>query len=388
MSQIDLHYDLAALLRERRDQGLTGKGAEHPTASAPASAQTLVHNPQLALLRAVSTTGSIAKAATQLRQSYRHVWGALKAFEAQCGNPLIEWSRGTAASLTAFGQRLLYADDLAQARMAPHIAALKAELHRSIEQAFEPDSQITHMHASHDEALTLLQQHLMGLKAKPRLHLDVQFVGSVDAIRALNEGRCQIAGFHSLIGADMRSLSAKTYRPLLTPGLHKVMGFVQRTQGLGMAAGNPLGIHALADAAQPHVRWVNRAIGTGTRVLLDELLAKSKLRKNALRGYRRVEHSHHAAALAVAQGQADCALMLEHVAHSHGLVFVPLAQERFDWVCHKQALNLPQLKRLQDVLQSQAWRNKLSSLLGYQATPHSGQVLPMTQALPWWRFVD
>ena len=80
--------------------------------------------------------------------------------------------------------------------------------------------------------------------------------------------------------------------------------------------------------------------------------------------------------------------MLQHVALSHGLAFVPLAQERFDWVFHKQALNLPQLKRLQDALQNHAWHNKLSSLVGYQAAPHSCQVLPMTRALPWWRFVD
>ena len=49
------------------------------------------------------------------------------------------------------------------------------------------------------------------------LHLDIRFTGSVDALAALNDGRCVVAGFHSLVGADADSQTARTYRPLLDP---------------------------------------------------------------------------------------------------------------------------------------------------------------------------
>ncbi|MBV5346365.1 MAG: LysR family transcriptional regulator, partial [Rhodoferax sp.] len=55
-------------------------------------------------------------------------------------------------------------------------------------------------YASHDDALAALREH--ALSASPndegQLHLDIRFCGSVDAIRALNEGRCVMAGFHPL----------------------------------------------------------------------------------------------------------------------------------------------------------------------------------------------
>ena len=44
--------------------------------------------------------------------------------------------------------------------------------------------------------------------------------------------------------------SAKAYRDLLRPGLHKIIGFATRTQGLLVALGNPLQLQSLADVAQ------------------------------------------------------------------------------------------------------------------------------------------
>ena len=89
----------------------------------------------------------------------------------------------------------------------------------------------------------------------------------------------------------MGSATAFVYRPLLQPGWHKLIGFALRSQGLMVAAGNPLGIHSLADLARPALRFVNRARGTGTRVVFDELLAASKHacpRHHRLRPHRAV----------------------------------------------------------------------------------------------------
>lgn len=118
-----------------------------------------------------------------------------------------------------------------------------------------------------------------------QLQLDIRFTGSVDAIRALNQGRCVMARFHTLEHPPRGSLAQRTYQPLLKPGLHKIMGFARRTRGLIVAADNPMALGSLADVAGRRARYVNRALGTGTRVPLHELLERGGLAGDALDGY-------------------------------------------------------------------------------------------------------
>lgn len=344
--------------------------------------EALIHNPLIALLYAVRTEGSISGAARALDLSYRHVWGQLKEWEQRLDQPLVIWERGQAAQLTAFADKLLWTERLAQARLAPKIEALRAELERTLALAFEPSAHVLSLYASHDDALLRLQD-VAGATAG--LYLDIQFTGSVDALRALNDGRCALAGFHTRRDLDAQSLSRRTYQPLLRPGRHKLIGFAQRTQGLMVAAGNPLRIDGLARIARWKLRYVNRAIGTGTRVLLDELLAESGLSADQLHGYDRCEPSHNAVALAVASGAADAGLGTEFAARARGLDFVPLATESYHLVCLKSALEQPAVQALRQVLGGHAWAQQWPQLPGYLAE-HSGTVRPLRQVLPWWQY--
>ncbi len=338
-------------------------------------------NLMLTTLRAVSESGSILAASKALGLSYRHVWGEFKRWEKALGQPLLIWERGQAAQLTPFALRLIYAEAQALARLAPQIEALQAELERGLALAFDPSAHVIALHASHDEALSRLRTHA----AKSKLHLDISFTGSVDALRALNDGRCLVAGFHTRLPALADSYATRTYKSLLVPGQHKILGFVQRSQGLIVANGNPLKIKSLVDVAKRGLRFVNRPSGTGTRVLLDELLAEHGIAKTAINGYKKSEPSHQAAALAVAQGRADAALGIQAAAAAQSLGFVPLVQERYALVCHAQALHDPAVQQLAKQLKSAAWLRELSKIAGY-APLESGKVLKMTQALPWWDF--
>ena len=341
-----------------------------------------IRNGFMTLLLAVRTQGSISKAAKQMGFSYRHVWGELKAWEATLGQPLIVWDRGHAAQLTPFADKLLWTERLAQARLAPQIETLRAELERTLALAFDPDAHVLSLYASHDDALPRLQEHASGTA---RLHLDIRFCGSVDAIRALNEGRCGLAGFHTREQPAASSLTAQTYRPLLQPGLHKIIGFARRTQGLMVAPGNPLRIDSLKRIAHWRLRFVNRAPGAGTRVLLDELLEEQGLNAGQISGYDRCEPSHSAVALAVASGHADAGLGTEAAARTQGLDFVPLTIEHYYLACLKSALDQPAMQVLRQVLASDRWRLLLGGLAGY--TPDQcGEVLSLRQALPWWHY--
>ncbi|HYP84568.1 substrate-binding domain-containing protein [Variovorax sp.] len=360
MQQIELSYAIAA----------GGTGSRR------------IRNALMELLQAVRDSGSISGAARALDLSYRHVWGEIKRWEGLLGHRLVTGDAGRAAQLSEFGDKLLWAERQAQARLAAQIEALHADLERVFALAFDDSTHVLSLHASHDDALVALRAHAA---ATAQVHLDIQFSGSVDAIQALNQGRCVMAGFHTRERPPAGSLSQRTYKPLLKPGQHKVIGFARRTQGLMVAPGNPLGLDSLAAVARTRARYVNRGLGTGTRVLYEELLAEAGLAPQAIDGHDRAEPSHAAVAHAIRAGQADAGLGLESAARGAGLDFVALVQERYHLVCLRSYLDQPATQALLKVLRSAAWRHQLGTLVGYEGAD-SGQVQSLRALLPWWTF--
>ncbi len=161
---------------------------------------------------------------------------------------------------------------------------------------------------------------------------------------------------------------------------------VNSTRGLLMVApGNPLRLHSLQQVVQTQARYVNRPLGTGTRVLLDELLEDMGQPPESLNGYTHSQPSHAAVAQAVANGQADVGLGSESAARAAGLGFAPLLLERYQLVCLKSELDSPAVLALRQLLAAPAWAQTLTRLPGY--TPDaSGAIQAMNRLLPWWAF--
>ena len=339
-----------------------------------------LHHPLLAMLAAVHATGSISGAARKLELSYRHVWGELKRWEAELGQPLVLWAKGQPAVLAPFGEKLLWSERRALARLAPQIEALRSELERAFALAFDDSAGVVTLFASFDEALPRLRD-----RVGPQLHLDLEFTGSVDALAALNDGRCLLAGFHALTAAPLRSPTARTYRGLLKPGRHKLIGFARRAQGLIVAAGNPLAIGAVHELARAGLRFSNGPRGSGTRVVLEELLAAARIAPSRIEGFEQGERSHQAAAEAVASGNADAAFGTLPAAQAKGLDFVPLVHEQYFLVTLAAHLEHPHVLSLLEALQSPAWRAALDAIPGH-AAERCGEVLSLRQVLPWWNY--
>lgn len=364
MHSVNLHYTLS-----HRDDSVTNNDAA------------LLRHPLITLLQAVALHGSISAAARDVGLSYRHVWGELKRWEEVMGQELIVWEKGQSAKLTEFGTKLMWAERQTQARLTPQIEALRADLERTFAVAFDPKAHVLTLYASHDDALPRLREHA----SSTGLHLDIRFCGSVDAIRALNEGRCTLAGFHTQTQPGMGTHTQQAYQHLLKPGLHKIIGFATRTQGLMVAPGNPLHLHSLADVARTQARFVQRSLGTGTRVLLDDLLQQAQLDSASLNCNADAEPSHTALAEAIAAGRGDVGLGLESTARARGLGFVALTQEHFHLVCLKSALDTPATQALRHLLHTTEWVSQLNALAGYQSD-HSGEVQSLRALLPWWTF--
>jgi molybdate-binding protein len=152
--------------------------------------------------------------------------------------------------------------------------------------------------------------------------------------------------------------------------------FVRRRQGLILPRGNPRRVRTLADVAQRRLRFVNRQRGSGTRVLVDQLLHAQHVDPSSVRGYATEEFTHLAVAATVAAGNADAGFGLEAAARQFRLAFVPVVEERYLLACRRSALRQPAVARLRELLATRAARRAIVRLAGY-APDRPGELLEL-----------
>ena len=344
-----------------------------------------VRNALFELLAAVTEGGSIRHAAKLLNSSYRYVWDALRKWEAILGEPLVIWSQGRKARPTEFAEKLAWAERRARIRMQPHIEALRSDLERVLIDARDDRYQLLTVRASHDLALPLLQQHAA---RAVNLHLNIGFQGSVDALRALNDRQCLVAGFHVPALSGGAPIFAKALKPWLKPKVHKLIACSRRTQGLMVRKEHAALVHEFPDLVRHRLRFVNRQPGSGTRMLVDHLFHEHSIEPGSVLGdVEHIENTHVAVALCVASGVVDAGIGIEAAALQFGLHFVPLVEESYFLACLAANIHHPAVERLREILAAPRWRGILADLPGYWPPDSPGSVLVIEEVLPWWRRV-
>jgi putative molybdopterin biosynthesis protein len=342
-----------------------------------------VGNALFELLAALTEGGSIRHAAKLLNASYRYVWEALRKWEAILGEPLVMWSQGRKALPTEFAQRLAWAERRARIRMQPHIEALRSDLERVLIDARDDRYQLLTVRASHDLALPILQQHAA---RAVNLQLNIGFQGSVDALRALNDQQCLVAGFHVPTLSGGAPIFAKALKPWLKPKVHKLIACSRRTQGLMMRKEHAALLREFPDLVRHRLRFVNRQPGSGTRMLVDHLFHQHDLEPGSVHGdVEHIENTHVAVALCVASGVVDAGVGIEAAALQFGLHFVPLVEENYFLACLATNIDHPAVSRLREILAGPRWRGILADLPGYRPPQCPGSVLVIADVLPWWR---
>jgi putative molybdopterin biosynthesis protein len=111
---------------------------------------------------------------------------------------------------------------------------------------------------------------------------------------------------------------------------------------------------ALAEAS---TLMVNRNAGSGTRVLVDKLLAGARPP-----GYANQPKSHNAVAAAIAQRRADWGLAIEPVAKLYGLGFLPVAPEHYDFLIVENRRQRLAVQAFLAVLREQTTRQRIAAL--------------------------
>ncbi|MEM2904662.1 MAG: molybdopterin biosynthesis protein [Candidatus Bathyarchaeia archaeon] len=226
---------------------------------------------------------------------------------------------------------------------------------------------------------------LLGLlfEAKPGLTAKVVNVGSVGGFQAVSRGDADLAGVHLLDEA-----TGEYNRPFLAKyGLAEravlIRGY-SRVQGLMVAPGNPKRVTGLRDLLRTDVSFINRNAGSGTRLLTDLCLRRvaeeNGLTLRALteriKGYSVEAKSHSAAAAAVLYGKADVTVGIRAAAVNYGLDFIPLADERYDFLALKTRLEKPAVKAFLEALRSPEFKVHLEKRTpGLNTTEETGKIL-------------
>jgi putative molybdopterin biosynthesis protein len=182
-------------------------------------------------------------------------------------------------------------------------------------------------------------------------------VGSTAGLDAARRGECDVAGIHLL---DTKT--DQYNRPFLTPALDLVPGY-GRAQGVVFRRGDRRfegrsAREAIVDARQDAAcLMVNRNQGSGTRALIDRLLEGVKPP-----GYAVQPRNHNAVAAAVSQGRADWGVTLDIIARNAGLGFLPVQEERYDFVVPKLRANRAGVVAFKTLLLQPATREALTRL--------------------------
>jgi putative molybdopterin biosynthesis protein len=199
--------------------------------------------------------------------------------------------------------------------------------------------------------------YLLGELQQQGVYSKFLAVGSTAGLDAAKRGECDLAGIHLL-----HEKTDEYNRPFLTPALDMVEGY-GRAQGVVFRRGDRrfegrTAREAIADVRQDRACvMVNRNQGSGTRALIDRLLEGARPA-----GYAVQPRNHNAAAAAVSQGRADWGVTLDIIARRAGLGFLPVQEERYDFVSPKSRANRPGVLAFKTLLQEPRVREALAGL--------------------------
>ena len=224
---------------------------------------------------------------------------------------------------------------------------------------------------SHDNSLDVLADQLKA--GHSELTLSSSHVGSMGGLMAIKRGVCHLAGTHLLDTAD-GSYNISYLKKYLPHTPVRLVHLVQRDQGLIVKKGNPKHIGGIEDLSRKDISFINRQIGSGTRILLDYKLNQLNVKAAAVNGYQNEEFTHMAVAVSVLSGAADAGLGIYAAAKALDLELIPVVTEQYDLVIPREFFETDAVQILLKIINSRDFKQRVEALGGYN-TKNTGSVI-------------
>ena len=225
-------------------------------------------------------------------------------------------------------------------------------------------------------------------KRFPRFLYKVINVGSSGGLAAIRRGEADIAGVH-LLDEETGNYNIPFLREYAIEDKALLFGGYIRKQGLIIARGNPKGIMGFEDLLRDDVTFINRNLGSGTRVLTDMRLESTAQRMgktfdeliSKIKGYAVEAKSHVSIAAAVAMGKFDVGVGIRAVAEQYALDFIPVADEQYDFVVNIERLKKPVVKAFLKTLKLTEFKDRLHEFPGLMPTDRTGKLIYLPEKL-------
>jgi len=302
--------------------------------------------------------------------SYRYAWGILNKWQDQLG-VLVILEPGRGAYLTETGEALLNANTQINAKLSPELDNFATDIKRDL-MALQENTigKTLNIFASHGLAIGALRQLL---NQQADFKLDLHFHGSLESLRALENKQCDIAGFHIPIGPLAKPLQTE-YLKILNEETHELIYVVKRNQGLMFQQEKMDEITSIEALQNKDLKFINRQIDSGTRLLFDQLIKSENIQPEDINGYEHEEFTHLAVAALIASGVADLGFGIAPMAEKFNLAFIPLVWEHYCLAIPKTIMKDERINEIKTILQSDNFKQTIIKSQGYQ-TEESGQLV-------------
>jgi putative molybdopterin biosynthesis protein len=224
---------------------------------------------------------------------------------------------------------------------------------------------------SNDLALEALTKSVHS--RSPHFTVSLSNLGSLAGLNALQNGTCHIAASH-LLDAETGEYNSPCIKKDFSDLKVRLVNLTHREQGLLIKKGNPLAIRGLKDLASKKAVFINRQIGSGTRVLLDFKLKENKIDPSEISGYATLAYTHMEVALAIFRGSADVGMGIRAAAKVLDLDFIPVANERFDLIIPNEYYSTEAVSALCQTLGSDEFKSTITQMGGYE-TYDTGKIV-------------
>jgi molybdate-binding protein/molybdenum-dependent DNA-binding transcriptional regulator ModE len=268
------------------------------------------------ILKDITEGRTLMATAERSNINYRNLIDLLTKLESALEVKVVERVKGHGTLLTGPGDKLLNFLEAKSVELAQKSRAYQDGLFQEMHSLKQSVQSKWVFYSSSDPIIQNTVASLSGI--------DLKIAGSGESLERLLSGDADIAGYHVSTESDSRVI----YKRLIKNGI-EIFPVMKRTQGLITKRGNPFGIKSIHDLCNPKIRFINRQIGSGTRLLLDTILLEEDIEPSSINGYLQEEYTHSAVATAILANKVDVGLGVKNIAVAEGLGFVPIKDEIF-----------------------------------------------------------
>lgn len=314
------------------------------------------------VLKMIEEKHSIIAASRALGIPYTNVWEIISRIERQASGRIIITKRGGrgggGTSLTALGRRLLKAYEEGTRMLAT------AGFHVPLHPVSRPQLLMAH---SSDLLIGMILEKLLQEGYQVRCFC----AGSGLSLAMLSLEEVDAAGIHLYDPQAGSYNEPYLERFWLMDRVVKLGGYERQ---IVMAYSERVRARSLNEILEGllvgELRLANRNRGSGTRIYLDYLLEQAGKNIGAdpkrIRGYEKEHYTHDEVARSITSGDADAGLLLRCVADEHGLPWIHVTWERYEYYALKSRTRKEGVQRLKQILESGWLEDALSFTPGYR----------------------